>query len=128
MRGKLVALAMVLCAGLMGCTQAPVDVTYKLKYDGMVNVTTGDGEFGKYDAVQNMQQRESGTKIILGLITLTPVPEEQTVIDKFVAKAKEDKANAIIQLQVFKYTPGMLESILVSHPYVAVSGTAIKTK
>jgi ABC-type sugar transport system substrate-binding protein len=87
-----------------GCgTKRTVDFSAVAASNGMVNITTGDGEFDSYQGVGHYQALEIGLGLGLpGVKVMEVFPRwsNEKQVSDIAAMAKEDGSNALIQVKV----------------------------
>jgi len=105
---KKVLLAILVATLLAGCAYLPAktNLGQVAKDTGMKNITTGDGTFENYTATGYHEGTEVG--IALGLpfigkfMELYPVQSNEKLLEEVAKSAKEDGANAMINVTPHK--------------------------
>jgi hypothetical protein len=122
---------LVLAIALSGCVfKGGTDLSDVAANAGLANVTTGDGTFENYTATGHYTGTEVGIGIgipyLIKLIELYPAKSNEDLLTEVAQKAKEDKAEAMINVHPQKdfYTgfPFFLIGIYID----STNGTGIK--
>jgi hypothetical protein len=121
-----------LCAGslLTGCvgSRTVVDLENARSANGMINVTTGDGEFEDYTATGVYSAREIGISVGIfnwEFMELYPAVEYNELAVMMAREAKNDGANAMIGV-----VPALdfFQGFILGPSIEVISGTGIKVK
>jgi hypothetical protein len=135
MRSCLLAVVCLFAVSTMsGCTRLATDVDLgkAAQKHGMKNITTGDGTFENYTAVDHHRHLEVGISVgipyLCKLIELYPVQSNQAQLEDMAGESKAHGANAMINVCPPTETYTGFPFFIVGLHFDRTSGTGINQR